>query len=53
MNEIKNYEPRMRNDKCVVILSKAKDLLPPSSREVARLAVTEGVNREAAVLFEE
>jgi len=36
-----------------VILSAAKDLLPPSSREVARLAATEGVIRTAEALFEE
>ena len=43
----------MKNDNCAVILSGAKDLLPHSPREVARLAATEGVIRTAEALFEE
>ena len=36
-----------------VILSEAKDLMPPSLREVARLAATEGVNQAKEVLSDE
>jgi len=42
----------MKNYMSHVILSAAKDLMPPSLREVARLAATEGVIRTAEALFQ-